>query len=149
LLLTFSSQSDFQLSTDWISPSCLLYNHFARTEMKRHLQQQLFLYASLPIRCLETGSITPLFYCCMRVYCGRYLAAIAIQSHRLTTSLYATTLLRIAWSCETQTTRHTVQDLSLVFGMFLFSLSSFDFSKNRGKGAWPPPPQRNLYQSQA
>jgi hypothetical protein len=32
----------------------------------------------LPSRCLETGCITKLFYCCMRVCCWRYLAMTAI-----------------------------------------------------------------------
>jgi hypothetical protein len=33
---------------------------------------------SLPSRCLETGCITPLFYLCVHVCCGRYLATTAV-----------------------------------------------------------------------
>jgi hypothetical protein len=32
----------------------------------------------LPSRCLETGCITPFFYCYVRVCCGRYLAMAAV-----------------------------------------------------------------------
>jgi hypothetical protein len=34
--------------------------------------------ACLPIRCLETGSITLLFYSRVRVCCGRYLATATV-----------------------------------------------------------------------
>jgi hypothetical protein len=46
----------------------------------------------LPSRCLETGCITPLFYCCVLVCCRRYLATAAVYSYRLVTGLYATLL---------------------------------------------------------
>jgi hypothetical protein len=57
----------------------LLYNHFLRTEYKTPFPTiLLLLWARLLIRYSETGSITPSFYCSVRLCCGRYLATAAV-----------------------------------------------------------------------
>jgi hypothetical protein len=79
-----------QLLTTNSSSWTLLYNHFSRTTQKKtasvvkevclpirslamdinadHIDNSLSIVeACLPSRCLETGCITPFFYCCMRV----------------------------------------------------------------------------------
>jgi hypothetical protein len=56
------------------------YKHSARIHKKRHVVSVLLCdvtaYAEvcLPSRCLETGCITPLFYCCVGVMQGAYRA---------------------------------------------------------------------------
>jgi hypothetical protein len=42
------------------------------------------------------GCITPLFYCCVRVCCGCYVATASVYRIRLETSLYATVLNKIS-----------------------------------------------------
>jgi hypothetical protein len=45
--------------------------------------------ACLPIRCLETGCITQLFHCCVRVCCWRQLATAAVQRATAQQRVYA------------------------------------------------------------
>jgi hypothetical protein len=72
---SFSGPSPLELATVFYClrleagrPNCLPYNHFARTEQKTPFQIVTLVVCvfvavgtCLPIRCLETGYITPLF----------------------------------------------------------------------------------------
>jgi hypothetical protein len=53
-------------------------NHFARTGNIVWNNNSIVVGVCLKISCLETGCITTLFYCRLRVRCGRYLATTAV-----------------------------------------------------------------------
>jgi hypothetical protein len=60
-------------------PRSLLYNHFARTEQKTPFPKiTIVIEAYLPTRFSETGFITSLFCCWVRLCCWRYLATAAV-----------------------------------------------------------------------
>jgi hypothetical protein len=52
---------------------------------------------SLPTRCLETRCITPFFYCCLRVFCRRYLATAAQQQVHTPQYLWKQSAQRNLW----------------------------------------------------